>query len=717
MSPTGRIIGTGVAGWLAWAALAAAAVEGRVVSGRGTAVEHARVEWLEGGEVVFTDPRGGFVLAAAAPPVELVVSHPRFTARTLRVDLDSPVEIVLEAKQQVFEEIAVSANRGEENFSPVSIAADVLRPEESTAPPGRLTELVAELPGVAENGQGGLFQTYSIRGVSRSRVLTLVSGMRIVGERRAGVSASFVDPLLMGSVDVLRGPSSTYYGSGALGGVVQLFPRLFDGPTVEAGFASQGGESYQLAGWGDGGWSVGVARREAANAETPDGATLYSGFSQLSATARRAWSAGSRRYLVELVASRGDDIAKANTDFPRRITTYPSEEHLLVRFAARGDGRWSFDVWVHPNRLETEVVEPGSERSLLVNEAFDLGFNLQRSRPLGAATELRWGLDYFGRRGVEALERTFELAAAGPSETLAQRTLDGGEEDEAGLYGAVERNVGRAVLLAGGRLAWQRQANAGAASRDELAGSAFAGLVVPLGAGFELAANAGTGLRFPSLSERFFTGVTGRGFVTGNPELDPERSLNLDLGLRWYGERLYLAGYLFRNEIDDYIERVETAPEELTFRNLTAGTISGLEVQGALALDARSSLSFGGHLLDGEDDAGGPLADIPADRFHLAAVQRLGRWQWQLRWEERRAKCDPAGGEQPIPAASLLSASLRLELGGALGLRLSGRNLLDESYFNSADDKVPPAPGRSLDIGISWRPPRDSAQSDPRAGP
>ena len=688
-----------------WAAAALASVEGRVVSGAGIPVEHARVE-LAGGPVVFSGAAGGFRFPAAEPPAELIVSHPRFASRTLPVTGAGPIEVVLTAKQEVFEEIAVSANRGEENFSPVSVAADVLRPEQAAAPPGRLTELVADLPGVAENGQGGIFQTYSIRGVSRLRVLTLVSGMRIVGERRAGVSASFIDPLLMGSVDVLRGPSSTYYGSGALGGVVQLFPRDFDGPAVEGGFASQGGESWLLGAWGDERWSVGLARGVAANAETADGDRLYSGFRQLSAAASRRWRTGDRRYALQAIASRGDDIAKANTDFPRRVTSYPAEDHLLLRFAVRDEDGWSFDAWAHPNSLETEVLTPGVERSLLLNEAFDLGFDYQRWRPLGAAARLRWGLDYYGRRGVEARERGFDLGGGAPTPTLSQRTLDDAEEDELGLYGAVERNLGRAVLLAGGRLSWQRQGNAGAADRDDLAGTAFAGLVLPLASGFELALNAGTGLRFPSLSERFFSGVTGRGLVTGNPDLDPERSLNLDLGLRWYGERLYLAGYLFRNEIDDYIERLETAPEELTFRNLTAGTIEGLEAQGALELDGRTTLQFGGHLLGGEDAAGGRLADIPADRLYLALRQRRGRWGWQARWEERAAKRDPGSGEKPIPGASLLSAGLRFELGDGFELRLNGRNLLDEAYFNAADDKVPPAPGRSLGLGFAWRPAR-----------
>ena len=50
-----------------------------------------------------------------------------------------------------------------------------------------------------------------------------------------------------------------------------------------------------------------------------------------------------------------------------------------------------------------------------------------------------------------------------------QRTLDGATEDEAGLYGAVERSLGKVDLIAGVRFAWQRQDNTGLAARDDTA--------------------------------------------------------------------------------------------------------------------------------------------------------------------------------------------------------------------------------------------------------
>ena len=680
---------------------ALAVVEGVVSTSTGAPIEHARVEIDGDSQVVFSGRLGDFGFDDSQPPVRLRFSHPRFDSLTLEVSAEAPMplSVMLEAKQEVFEEIAVTATPGEDNFSPVSVATSVIAPGELPAPPSTLTDIVAEAPAVSQNGQGGIFQTYSIRGVSRQRVMTLVSGMRIVGERRAGVSASFLDPRLMKSVDVLRGPSSTFYGSGALGGVIQVFPRPFEGWALEGGYESQGNQNYLLAGWGDGNWSLGVARREAGESEAPNGETLNTGFTQTSGTLRRQWSTDRLFYDLQAVASQGEDIGKSNTDFPERPTIYPQERHALLKFAVRSDTNWLLEAWTHPNSLDTTVTEEGSV-STVENSAFDFGLNWQKQIKVAGTVSTRFGIDYFGRRNVDALETSTDAASG---DKQIQKTLDNGEDNEGGLYGAMEWNVGRAVVLAGARFAYQTQKNASQPATSDNALSGFAGLVVPLGAGFELASNLGTGLRFPSLSERYFSGTTGRGEVIGNPELDPERSINFDVGLRWYGEKLFVTGFVSRNEISDYIERIEVEPELLTFVNLVAGTIVGFELNGFYQFDDHWRAHFGGHVFNGDNDMGDPLADIPASRFHLGGAWQSGSWVADLRWEERSDITDPGPGEKTIPQASLLSASLQYTLANGLALSLSGRNLLDEAYFNSADRKVAYSPGRSIGLTLRWQ--------------
>jgi iron complex outermembrane receptor protein len=683
------------------AAPASAAVSGQVTTSSGVPIEGARVELIDGEVAQTTDRRGAFHFPAAEPPVLLRITHPRFEDAAVEVALGQfgPVVVTLVPRQEVFDEITVSATRDAAGvFQPVSVAATSVRPDEKPAPPSSVQEVIEGVPGVAENGQGGLFQTYSVRGIAGQRVLNLLAGARLITDRRAGVAFSFVDPLLLSSIDVVRGPSSSYYGSGALGGVIQAFPARFERLRLAGGYASSGAESYQLVGWGEGTWNLGVAHRQADDAETPDGERLFSRYEQWSGVVEGVWEVGGGTDLeLVLVPSAGRDIGKPNVEFPERTTLYPEENHLVASLTARKAGRYRFNLWAHPNELETRVSEDGAV-DRVDNRSTDFGANAQWELGLPGGFSGRVGFDYFGRRGTEATEESFSPAGERAERTT---TLDG-SEDEAALYGAIRRAFGRATVEAGARLTYLAQDNAGFSTQDDTAWAGFLGATMPLGAGFELAANVGTGLRFPSLSERFFTGTTGRGEVISNVDLEPERSVSADAGVRYFGERLFLAAYAFRNEIDDYIERITIEPGVRTFVNLTSGTVQGFEANGFFQATQDLRLSWDGQAIDGEDDAGGPLADVPADRAALQGDWRRGRWALQARLQHRWEKDDPGSGEQAIPSADLLSAAVSYELREGFRVSLSGDNLLDETYLPSADDQAVPAAERSIGLGVVW---------------
>ncbi|HVS03121.1 MAG TPA: TonB-dependent receptor [Thermoanaerobaculia bacterium] len=682
----------------------ALALEGRVETREGVPVEHAWVATGDGAHETMTDARGRFRLPPLVPPLVLVVHHPRFDPLTTTFDRlpTSPLVLQLAGKQTVFEEIVVSAERGGERVGPVSVAVSNLRPAAEAAPPATLGEALERVPGVSESGQGGIFQVYSIRGVARQRVLTLFAGAPIVGERRAGVSASFLDPLLMGAVEVVRGPSSTYYGSGALGGVVQVFPRTFDSPWAAAGWDGAGDERYLVAGWGNQAWSLGLAHRRADDAEAPDGTRLNSHFAQSSASLSRRWAWGERTVELTLVPSWGEDIGKASTDFPEQVTTYPRERHLLGTLRLQGAEGWSFTLFAHPNDLTTRDVAPGL-LAVVDNQSLDLGASGQGEWSLGRSLTVQAGFDYFARRGVTAEER--RMPEGEPVETLT--TLDDAALDDLAAFATARWAWGKATLLGGGRLSWERQQNGGGPGRDDRDDSAwngFLGAVVPVAEGVELTANLGSGLRFPTLSERFFTGTTGRGGVVGNPDLEPERSLSADVGVRLFGSRAYLAAFAFHTAIDDYIERLEIAPDLLTYANLQSGTIEGFEVEGFWIPAAAWQLTWSGHWMEGEDDGGGALADVPAARVELGGRWRGGAWELGSRWQYRLDKDDPGSGEKAIPAAHLVSLTASYRLSEQLAVSLHAANLLDELYFSSADRKVSPSPRRSFGVGLRWSP-------------
>ena len=604
-------------------------------------------------------------------------------------------------KSEWLERVVVTAEVEGAASAPRGASTTVLEPTRSADPPQALTDLVSIAPAVSENGQGGLFQNVSIRGVSRQRVRHMISGVRITDERRAGPSSSFVDPLLMGSVEVLRGPATTFHGSGALGGTIQVLPRRFEGWTVQTGWSSEGDGRFLMAGGGGEHWSIGVARREQDNAEAADGTELNSHFEQTSAVLRFDWGATDKRnYSLLFVPSRGDDIGKANSDFPARVTTYPEELHDLFEFTVQGATSWHLKMYVHDRNLETLVSEP-LEIGEVVSDSTDYGAAWERTSRAGGTTAIQWGFDVFGRTNVDSTETLTVTDPMNPSVTVSQ-PLDAGREAEWGSFTVVRWEGGGADWEGGVRLSRQNQGNTGDPSLDRSAVNGFVGVIRPIGNKWEIRGAASSGERFPSLGELFFTGITGRGEVFGNPALDSERALNTELGFAFKGSRLILRSAVFRNDIDNYIERIEFAPDMLTFVNLTSGKIDGIELSSVVRAGANWLISFGGHLLEGRASDGSPLADVPPHEIWSEARWRRGKFQTNARLAHRATKDDPGSGENAIPSVELLSVSGRYQATPKWAFYAGLRNAFDELYFRSADNKAPPATGRMFSAGLVW---------------
>lgn len=90
---------------------------------------------------------------------------------------------------------------------------------------------------VRENygGSGGLLQP-SIRGTSPLQVLVLLDGVPLNATSQLGVNLATLSLAEVERVEVLRGPYSAIWGSGALGGVVHVVTRGADGLRLRAGY-------------------------------------------------------------------------------------------------------------------------------------------------------------------------------------------------------------------------------------------------------------------------------------------------------------------------------------------------------------------------------------------------------------------------------------------------------------------------------------------------
>lgn len=114
--------------------------------------------------------------------------------------------------------------------------------------PSSVMDVIADVPGVqVSGGPRRTGETVAIRGLGGQRVLILVDGAP-QSFTSAHDGRVFVDPELLRSVEVVRGPTSALYGSGALGGVIAL-------RSADAGDLLEDGQSLGLrvrAGGADG---------------------------------------------------------------------------------------------------------------------------------------------------------------------------------------------------------------------------------------------------------------------------------------------------------------------------------------------------------------------------------------------------------------------------------------------------------------------------------
>ncbi len=128
---------------------------------------------------------------------------------------------------QSLDTITVAASKTEERaidaLAPVSV---VTLEQIQGLQPNRLADIFYNVPGVSFENRGDDPSTaINIRGLQDfGRVAVVVDGAR-QNYQRTGHNANgsfFLDPELIGGVDVVRGPTANIYGSGAIGGVVSF---------------------------------------------------------------------------------------------------------------------------------------------------------------------------------------------------------------------------------------------------------------------------------------------------------------------------------------------------------------------------------------------------------------------------------------------------------------------------------------------------------------
>ncbi|HEX2695631.1 MAG TPA: TonB-dependent receptor [Acidobacteriota bacterium] len=704
-------------------------VRGTVVTPEGMPVAGAVVLHRPSGTRDVTDARGAFALdLPQGARVRLEVIHPDHYEQEFdvpRKDLARGVVLTVLPVVRRKEEIVVTALRHPEARAAIPVAETVVaKGALAEAMPSNITEGLSATPGVAALGSGGFSLVPSVRGLARRRVLYLVDDARLSSERRTGPNASFISPEDVERIEVLRSPASVLYGSDAIGGVIHILtrePELRPGirGRVHARYGTvnaEKGAGLSLEGAkGATGFLLSFQGVDAGDYASPSGRVLQSRFAQGSILAKIVHRTEKREIVASVLGARGRDIGKPNRDSLNKPTWYPEERQNLFQFRwierKVANGELSFEAYVDPNSLETRTDRIDGYRtktSTSRTRSTEYGVQLSFGKKLGKALRLEGGADLFGQAGAEAVTRDTSFAADGTARGVTgELPYARGSRTDTGLFVSADYSGFWNLDLVGG-VRWDslsmKAAPGGGTAVATSDGKAIGFLAASLKITESLVGfvNVSRAYRVPSLNERYYTGISGRGFIVAQPGLRPETSLNADGGFRFYGRRFFAGLYGFAYAIDGLIERYTVSPGLYTYGNIDKGRLKGLELE-VEYFPVPGWKVFGNmFVIRGRNAAtGGPLNDVPPVQLLAGTKAWVGRFSAEVDAMFRLRKDNPGPAEIAVPASTVVNARAAYRVSPSLSFYARLGNLFDTAYIARPDAEAMEEPGRSLTVGAA----------------
>jgi len=209
------------------ASVLANSITGVVLNKQGKTVSNATVEVEGSGIKVTTDENGKFVitgLKSGLKELHIVAAGYAHLHRDISFANDENQSVTFNLARSPIEVIDIEATpihmSAMESASPVSVlSGEQLRRQQAAT----LGDSLEKLPGVNTNFHAKVASTPIIRGLSGPRVLITQNGLDVSDVSRVGPDHSVASEASTAQqIEVLRGPATLFYGSGAIGGVVNV---------------------------------------------------------------------------------------------------------------------------------------------------------------------------------------------------------------------------------------------------------------------------------------------------------------------------------------------------------------------------------------------------------------------------------------------------------------------------------------------------------------
>jgi len=603
-------------------------ISGTVTDPNGEPIQHASVEFESDGKMIrtVTDLAGDFTVLSARPYGTLSISSPGFSTVKIKVAAEKYTRRIQLYPAVINERVVVSAPiTYEERIPPTSSSQFNVGPHEiATAGALTIDDVLRQVPGFSLfRRSGGLTtnptaQGVSLRGVGASgasRALVLLDGVPLNSPFGGWVYWNRVPRVNIENVSVQNGASSSVYGSGALGGVVNITSETRRGSGLDV-LASAGNKGTAVTSFSGGkilgDWGI-VAAGEALHTngyvlvpenqrgavDTAAGTGDLGGSVTVSNVAHgfsfiRVSSFGESRDNGTPVQVNDTRISSIDLGVD---STLPKVGPVLVRLYGSSE---TF------NQNFSAVAADRNSESLTNrqrNPSQQMGFVFQATPNVGYHQVLRLGVEGREVRGHSA-ETTFN------NSRVTAFVDAGGRQRSIGVFASDSVYIGSWQFGFGGRVDhWlntrgfsNRTPVVGTPAlnmfpdRTETAFSPRVWLTKRFDNGVEVSASAYRAFRAPTLNELYRNFRVGNVVTNANADLSAERLTGGEAGIGFNPfERLFVRGNVFWSDIDDSIANVtlSTTPALITRqrRNLGAIRARGVELSAVMKFTYRWEVS------------------------------------------------------------------------------------------------------------------------------
>ena len=549
--------------------------------------------------------------------------------------------------------VTVTAGRVEKSVESISQSVEVVDQYDiQQEQPESVAQALKSLPNVAvSGGPRASAQGVTIRGLGGTRVLQVTDGAR-QNFNNGHRGTYFMDPELLKSIEVVKGPASSLWGSGAIGGVVVqntkdakdfLEPGQTVGGYVSQGFHSNNSKSLTSGSvYGqDGGidWLLNGYYNDSDNYELGNGEDLQnSGSREKGGLAKLGWQVNEdSRLEFSALHSQTDATVPSNP-----ATNVGTSSPLIRRDSSSTNlsAAYLFDPesTLVDSKLQLFFTDTEFDEYRIEKKQRDKTRYKTHGLAFTNLSELK-GLDL--TYGLDAYQNTIDTTRDDTGQAPGSRPegLDG-ESSTMGAFIQADIALGDTVTLQSG-LRYDRFAAEDRRSKSDVedkktsdqALSPSIAMIWNTTDWLTLTASYNEAFRAPGMEELFSTGTH---FAAGpvsnvfvpNPDLKPEEAKNKELSARMNfagmlgDDELVLTGSIFRNDVDNFINQytydnhpIFGIPLKTSWENVDEAVLEGFEVVSQYRYrNIETGLSYG--QTRGEDKkSGDPLGNIPADKI------------------------------------------------------------------------------------------------------